>query len=44
ELPSWVVSVLQKTVLGIQNIAPFSTDKKNIVSISNQKSARCAIK
>ena len=44
ELPSWVVSVLQQTVLGIQNIAPFSTDKKNIVSISNQKSARCAIK
>jgi ArsR family transcriptional regulator, arsenate/arsenite/antimonite-responsive transcriptional repressor len=43
QLPSWIILVLQHTVTGLQNRAPFSTDKKNLLSIS-QHSTRCLIK
>jgi len=41
DLPSWAVKILQETVAGIQGIAPFCTDKKNIINMPNRPT-RCA--
>ncbi|EDN65633.1 regulatory protein, ArsR [Beggiatoa sp. PS] len=42
ELPSWAILVLQETVVGIQKIAPFCTDKKNLTKMSNRPGPYCA--
>ena len=43
ELPSYIVKVLQETVLGIQNLRPFCTDKKNLAQMPNRRGARCGL-
>jgi len=42
DLPLWAVNILQETVVGIRDIAPFCTDKKNLINMPNRPT-RCAL-
>jgi len=43
DLPSWATKVLQETVAGIQSIAPFCTDKKNLAQMPNRPGISCKL-
>jgi ArsR family transcriptional regulator len=36
EIPAWFKQVLQETVAGIEEISPYSTDKKNLNTMPNR--------
>ncbi len=41
DLPAWVVKVLQETVVGVQDIAPFCSDKDKLTSMPNRQQIHC---